>query len=440
MNKPKISVVGLGFVGLSLAVVNAKENFDTIGIDIDKEKLEKLCSGNPYFFEPKLKNYLNKSLKSKKIHFSDDLNEVLKTDITFLTVGTPSTAGGTIDLSQLRKVVAKLSKILKKKKSTHLIVVKSTVVPTTTSQVVAPVFKTLKNVRVVSNPEFLREGNSINDLQKPHLIVIGESNKKDGDILERYYKIFYKKTPEILRVDLSSAEMIKYSNNAFLATKISFINSIANLCQQLPNMDVNKIAYAIGKDSRIGSEFLKAGPGFGGSCLPKDISALIGFTKKYDKTNKLFKAVKEVNNHQALQIFQMLKELNLFSPSKTISILGLAFKANSDDIREAVSLRIVKHLLKKGLKIKVHDPMAMNNFQKIFGPKVIYCKTIPDCLKNSDCCIILTEWDDFKNLKPSIFSKNMHKSNIIDARRVLEPSNFTKLNFRAIGLGPQAVN
>jgi len=440
MNKPKISVIGLGFVGLTLAVVNAKENFETIGIDIDKEKLEKLRSGKPDFYEPKLKNYLNKSLKTKKIHFSDDLNQVLKTDISFITVGTPSTANGAIDLSYLKKVVVNLSKILKNKKSTHLIVVKSTVLPTTTLQMVSPVFKKIKNVRVVSNPEFLREGNAINDLEKPHLIVIGESNRKDGDILEKYYKMFYKKIPEILRVDLTSAEMIKYTNNAFLATKISFINSIANICQKLPNVDVNKIAYAIGKDSRIGSEFLKAGPGFGGSCLPKDISALIEFTKKYDKTNKLFKAVKEVNIYQASQILQIIKEMNLFASNKTISILGLAFKANSDDVREAVSIRIVKHLIKKGMKIKVHDPMAMNNFQKIFGDKIIYCKTIPDCLKNSECCLILTEWNEYKNLKPLIFSKNMHKSNIIDARRILEPSNFTKLNFRAIGLGPQAVN
>ena len=315
MNKPKISVVGLGFVGLTLTVVNAKENFETTGIDVDVRKLEKLLSGKPYFYEPKLKSYLNKSLKSKKIHFSEDLNEVLKTDITFLTVGTPSTTTGAIDLSQLKKVVSKLSKILKKKKSKHLIVVKSTVIPTTTTKNVAPVFKQLRNVKVVVNPEFLREGSAINDLEKPHLIVIGESNKKDGDILERYYKKFYKKIPEILRVDFSSAEMIKYTNNAFLATKVSFINSIANICQNLPNVDVNKIAYAIGKDSRIGSEFLKAGPGFGGSCLPKDISALIEFTNKFEKTNKLFKAVKEVNDEQALQIFKMLSDMNLFRAS-----------------------------------------------------------------------------------------------------------------------------
>jgi len=193
MNKPKISVIGLGFVGLTLAVVNAKENFETIGIDIDKEKIEKLRSGKPYFYEPKLKNYLNKSLKIKKIHFSDDLNQVLKTDISFITVGTPSTPNGAIDLSYLKKVVVNLSKILKNKKSTHLIVVKSTVLPTTTLQMVSPVFKKIKNVRVVSNPEFLREGNAINDLEKPHLIVIGESNRKDGDILEKYYKMFYQK-------------------------------------------------------------------------------------------------------------------------------------------------------------------------------------------------------------------------------------------------------
>ena len=435
MKKPKISVIGLGFVGLSLAVVNAKKGFDTIGIDIDKEKLKTLKAGKSDFFEPKLESYLRSGLKSKKLILTDDLKEILHTDMTFVTVGTPSTLEGKIDLTHLKKVISNLAKLLKKKKSEHLIIIKSTVVPTTTSKVVLPFFKKFKKTKVIVNPEFLREGNAINNLLKPHLIVIGAVNKREGDILEKYYKQFYKKLPENLRTDLVTAEMIKYSNNAFLATKISFINSIANICQNLPMVDVTKIAQAIGKDSRIGSQFLNAGPGFGGSCLPKDLSALIGFTGKFGDVNSFFKAVKSVNENQPMQIIQILKSMNLFKPKTTVSILGLAFKKNTDDIREAVSIKLIKKLIKKDLKIKVHDPMALENFQKVFGNKISYHKKIIDCLKNSSCCIILTEWEQYKKLQPAIFKKNMKKPSIIDARRILNPLKFSKLNFRAIGLG-----
>jgi len=302
MKKPKISIVGLGFVGLTLAVVNAKNGFYTIGIDNNKTKLEKISSNKPDFYEPKLERYLKETVRKKKIFFSDKLKDILKTDITFLCVSTPSTSQGKIDLSQLKKVALSLAKLLKNKKTKHLLVIKSTVIPSTTSKTILPIFKKMKNVRIVVNPEFLREGNAIKDLENPHLIVIGETDKKDGNDLEKYYKLFYKKLPEIIRTDLNTAEMIKYSNNAFLATKISFINSIANICQHIPNVDVNKIAYAIGKDSRIGPQFLKAGPGFGGSCLPKDLSALIEFTNKFGKINNLLKAVRDVNELQPNQI------------------------------------------------------------------------------------------------------------------------------------------
>lgn len=435
MKNPVISVVGLGFVGLSLAVASAKMKFDTYGIEINERKLKKLHSGKSDFYEPKLENYLKESLNSKKLFLTNELKDVLKTDITFLTIGTPSKNNGQIDLSQLKKVSSKLSKILKRKKSKHTIVVKSTVIPTTALSVISPMFKKLKNVSVVVNPEFLREGNALNDLFKPHLIVIGESNKNDGEVLEKYYKLFYKKSPEILKTDLTSAEMIKYSNNAFLATKISFINTIANICQNLPSVDVKKIAYAIGKDPRIGSQFLNAGPGFGGSCLPKDLSALIRFTEKFEKTNNLLKTVKEVNQLQPSKILQILNKMNLLKPKNRISILGVAFKKDTDDLREAVSIKIVKELLKKGLKISVHDPMALDNFKKIFGEKISYHSKINECLNNSDCCLILTEWDVYRKLQPSLFKKYMKKTNLIDARRVLEPEKFSKLNFKAVGLG-----
>lgn len=436
MKKTKISIIGLGFVGLSLAVTNAKEGFDTIGIESNKEKLKNLKLGKADFFEPKLNAYLKESVSKNKITFTENLNQILKTDITFITVGTPSTKEGKIDLSALKKVVSELYKILKNKPKNHLIVIKSTVVPTTTLQVIVPILKKLKNVGVVVNPEFLREGSAIDDLYQPHLIVIGSDDERHSKTLENYYKQFYKKMPELLRTDHTTAEMVKYSNNAFLATKISFINSIANICQQLPHVDVNTIAHAIGKDPRIGSQFLQAGPGFGGSCLPKDLSALINFTDKFHDLNGFFKAVENVNKLQSSQVVQMLKSMKLDS-KKVIAILGLAFKKDTDDLREAVSIKLVNYLLKKQMKIKVHDPMALDNFKNIFKDKITYHNKIEDCLKGANCCILLTEWDVYKKLKPETLRKNMKDLNIIDARRILTPSKFNGFNFKAIGLGPR---
>jgi len=434
LKKPKISVVGLGFVGLTLATVNANKGFETIGIDIDESKIKNLKKGNPNFFEPNLKKFLRKSLQKNYLTLTKNLENIIQTDITFLTVGTPTHPDGKIDLSQLKKVVSKLSKLLEKKKSKHIVVIKSTVIPTTTWKFISPKFKN-KNIGIIVNPEFLREGNAIKDLLEPHLIVIGESNNKHGDILENYYRVFYKKLPEILRTDYSTAEMIKYTNNAFLATKISFINSIANICQNIPKVDVNKVAYAIGKDSRIGNKFLNAGPGFGGSCLPKDLSALIGFTNQFGKINSLLRAVKEINDSQPTQIIRLLKNMRLFRPKKTVAILGLAFKKNTDDIREAVSIKLVKKLLKNKMNVKVHDPMAMINFRKIFGKKLTYCKTVKSCIMGTDVCIILTEWDEYTKINQNDLKKYMNNANLIDARRILNPEKFSKINFNAIGFG-----
>ncbi len=435
MKRPTISVIGLGFVGLTLAVVNARKGFNTIAIDIDKNKLRKYQQGIPDFYEPQLESYMKESVKAKKIVFTDDLNTVLKSDITFLTVGTPSLKNGKINLEHLKKAVSDVAKVLKKKHKRHIIIIKSTVIPTTTNELVIPLLRRCKNVGVVVNPEFLREGNAINDLLNPYVIVIGSDSERDGDAVERYYRIFYKKTPEILRTRPNTAEVIKYANNVFLATKISFINSIANICGWIPNTDVNVVADAIGKDPRIGSQFLKAGPGFGGSCLPKDLSALIEFSNKFGNSNTLFKAVKEINEKQPNKILELMKEMKVFERNKTIAILGLAFKRDTDDIREAVSVKLVNKLITNGLKVRVHDPMAINNFKSIFGNRVSYCETIGKCLKGANCCILITEWDQYKKLKPIDFTKKMNNTNIIDARRILDPEKFSNLNFKAIGLG-----
>ena len=435
MQSQKISVVGLGFVGLTLAAVNAKKGFNTIGIDIDQEKIRKLKRGIPDFFEPKLEKFLLSSMKNKKIIFSENFESILKTDITFVTVGTPSNKKGEIELKYLSNAIDEIIKVLKNKKKSHLIVIKSTVIPTTTTNEILPKTKNYKNIQVLVNPEFLRESSAIDDLLKPHLIVIGENDKKIGQKLVDYYNLFYTKVPEIIRTDFSSAELIKYSNNAFLATKISFINSIANICQNIPNVNVRTIAYAIGKDPRIGSLFLNAGPGFGGSCLPKDLSALINFSKNLGNTNSLLTEVKTVNQKQPQKIINLMEKMNTVKKNNIISILGLSFKKNTDDVRYSVSIEIVKQLLKKKVKIKVHDPMAMKNFEKIFEKEILYSKSIKDCLKESNCCLVLTDWDIFKKIKKQDLVKYMKTPALIDTRGIFEKRNFENIKFESLGLG-----
>ncbi len=439
MKKPRISVIGLGFVGLSIAVTNTKKGFITKGVDVDKTKIKNLKKGMPDFFEPNLQICLKKSLKSGLVEFTTNLEDsLLNSELSFLCVGTPSLKDGSMDLSYIKSATKRIYDILKNKKRYHLLVIKSTVLPQTTTKEIIPVFKDLikkEKMDVVTNPEFLREGNAISDVLSPHLIVIGEYNHKSGKLLENYYRKFYRKLPETIHTNITTAELIKYANNAFLATKISFINSLANLCQNLPGTDVNMIAKAIGKDPRIGPLFLQAGPGFGGSCLPKDLLAIINFSQKFDNAGILFKAVDQVNKNQPKRVIFLLDKMKLLHPKKTISILGLSFKKNTDDIRMAVSISIVKDLIKKGVKIKVYDPMAMENFRQLFFKKVTYCASINECLKDSDCCLILTEWDSFRKIAPNQFSKLMKKPNIIDARRILDPTKFSNFNFHAIGLG-----
>lgn len=437
--KEKISVVGLGFVGLSLVAVNAKNGFHTIGVDIDSNKISRLRARKSTFFEPNIDNLLNKQ-KNANVHFTTDFNYAVRnSEITFLTVGTPLMDGSNdVDLSYVMNAAKQIARAVKSKRKFHLLAIKSTVPPLTTEKFILPIFKDHiedKKMAVVTNPEFLSEGFAVSDLLNPHLIVIGSNSRQGSLILERYYRNFHKTPPEIMHTNIATAELIKYANNAFLATKISFINSIGALCQEIPGSDVNVVAKAIGKDPGIGPLFLQAGPGFGGSCLPKDLVGLIKFSQKLGKRSDLFRTVKEVNDSQIRCIIEMIDEQSILAEGYTIAILGLAFKNNTDDIREAASIRIVENLLKYKIKVKVHDPVAQKNFRQIFGAKISYSASTYECLEGADCCVILTEWDEYKSLKPIDFLRLMRTNNVIDARRVLVPNNFRDLNFKAIGFG-----
>lgn len=440
MTEYKISVIGLGFVGLSLAVANARAGFDTVGVDMDDKKIDKLKACIPDFVEPGMDTMLRESIDRQKIHFTTDIDYAIQnSEMTFLAVGTSLKSDDSkVDLSYVKNAVTQIALSLSGKESFHLLAVKSTVPPLTTESLILPAFKDLiegGKMDVVVSPEFLREGSAIVDIQRPHLVVIGSNGGRGATVMEKYCRDFYRAPPDIMHTNIPTAELIKYANNAFLATKISFINFVGSLCQNIPGADVNTVAHAIGKDPRIGSLFLQAGPGFGGSCLPKDLTGMIKLSHQLGENPDLLRAVMNVNDRQLDTIAAMMREQGILAEGNTVAVLGLAFKSGTDDVRGAVSVRMVDRLLECGLNVRVHDPMALQNFERIFGAKISYHASINECLKDSDCCVILTDWAGYKTLMPYNFQTQMRTTNIIDARRVLAAKEFQGMGFRAVGLG-----
>ena len=436
----RISVVGCGFVGLCLAVVSANRGAKVIAVDIDESKVNRIKAGDPTFYETGLKELLTQALKENLTITTDTDFAIKHTDITFVTVGTPSNPDGSANLHFVELAVRDIARSLKNKKERHMVVIKSTVTPTTTTNVIKPLLeresgKTVNgDIGLIISPEFLREGSAVYDTEHPHLIVIGSNENKSVDILESFYNDIYgKNLPEIIRTTPTSAELIKYANNSFLATKISFINTIANICQNVPGTDVKTIAYAIGKDPRIGPLFLQAGPGYGGSCFPKDVNAFINFSRKIGYEPLLISATHHVNELQPTKVLELIKkEIGVIS-GKKIAVLGLSFKKDTDDIRESVSIKLVNSLLENEAIVSAHDPMAIENSRKIFGNKITFHDDVNGCIENVDCCVIMTDWDVYKNMNEEVFYK-MKQCVIIDARRVLDATKF-KNNVRFVGMG-----
>jgi UDPglucose 6-dehydrogenase len=336
-----------------------------------------------------------------------------------------------------------MGKALHNKSTYHLVVIKSTVVPGTTQDLVKPILekeskkKCGQDFGLCMSPEFLRQGSAFEDTIRTDRIVIGEYDQKSGDTLEDLYKDFYaKNTPPTIRTTLSTAELIKYASNSLLATKISFINTIANICEKIPGADVKTVATAMGLDKRIGPLFLNAGLGYGGSCFPKDVKALMAYSKNLGYPLKLLDAVEGVNKTQPLKAIQFCKEQLGNLSGKRIAILGLAFKADTDDMREARAIPIINQLTKEGALVSAYDPVAIPIAKTIFKNKIQYASSAISCLKNADCCIIVTEWNEFKKLAPDDFIKNMKQPILIDGRRIYNPETFkTKMQFTALGLG-----
>ena len=316
--------------------------------------------------------------------------------------------------------------------------------PGTTQDLVKPILEKESKKKCGSdfglcmNPEFLRQGSAFEDTMHTDRVVIGEYDRQSGDALETLYKDFYgENMPPTIRTTLSTAELIKYASNSMLATKISFINTMANLCEKIPGADVKVVATAMGLDKRIGPLFLNAGLGYGGSCFPKDVKALIACSKNLGYRLKLLEEVENVNKSQPLKAVEFCKELLGSSlKGRRVAILGLAFKADTDDMREARAIPIINQLVKEGAAVVAYDPVAIPIAKAIFKSKIQYAASTVGCLKNADCCILVTEWDEFKKLKPEDFTKNMKHPILIDGRRIYDPEEFKKkMKFKAIGLG-----
>lgn len=444
MEKPSISIVGTGYVGLCTAVGFASKGYETVASTHNREKAVLINKGVPPFYEPDLQEKLLNVVKNEYLRCVTNREEsVLNTDITFITVATPSQTDGSINLRHMKDSAIEIGETLNKKDSYHLVVVKSTVVPGTTENVIEPLLEKNSNKQCGSdfglcmNPEFLREGSALHDTLHPDRIIIGEHDKKSGGVLDALYKEFYgEETPPTIRTNLPTAELIKYANNAFLATKISFINTIANICEKIPRADVTTVAKGIGLDRRIAPQFLRAGLGYGGSCFPKDVKALIAFSNQLGYSPTILQAVEEVNEDQAKHAVEKAKEKLTELEGKRIAILGLAFKPNTDDMREARSLPIINQFLKEGASITAYDPIAIPNAKLILKNRIRYASSPIDCLKDADCCIIVTEWQEFRKLTPEDFTRNMRKPVVIDGRRIYNAEEFSQeLKFASIGLG-----
>jgi len=435
----KIGIVGLGFVGLSLTSVLASKKFNVIGIDVDKEKCRSILNGVSPFFEPDLEKTLKKGLKNK-LQIASDISVVQDCDLIFVTVGTPQNKTGAIDLSIIKNAMLSLGKSIRKSKKQQIILIKSTVVPGTMKDIILPILeknskkKAGRDFGLISNPEFLQESTAIKDTKFPHAVVLGGYRTKFMKKVKNFFTKLHPNVPIII-TNHQTAEMIKYANNSFLATKISFINQLSSICQKIPGANVDDIAKTIGLDARIGGLFLNAGPGYGGSCLPKDMKALIKFAKMTGVEPALLNAVEEVNTKQLDQIISITKKRLGSLSGKRITVLGTAFKPNTDDIRDSIAIELIKKLLRKKAKITIHDPKALENTRKIFGNKINYSRLVGDALSKSQCVILMTQWKQYEKLGNNEF-KRMTKKIVIDGRRMLSGKQLD-VDYFAIGLGKE---
>ena len=436
-----ITMLGTGYVGLVSGTCFSEFGFDVCCVDKDKDKINNLKNDIIPIYEPGLQNLVKKNKNSGRLSFSNDIDQnIKKADIVFIAVGTPSRRGdGHADLTYVYEAAEKIAKNL----DGYTVIVNKSTVPVGTGAEVKNIIKKINPdalFDVVSNPEFLREGNAIEDFMRPDRVVVGIETEKAKQLMSIIYKPLYLIETPILFTDLNTAELIKYSANAFLAVKISYINQMSDLCEKV-GADVHDVAKGIGLDKRIGSKFLHPGPGYGGSCFPKDTLALVQTAKEYDLNLSLVETVVQYNKQRKSDMAdKIIEAFNNNCQNKKISILGLSFKPETDDMRDSPSLDIIPILKEKGFDISVFDPVAMDEAKKLLK-NIEFSNNIEECLQNSDGLVILTEWNEFRGLSATRLKKVMKGNILIDLRNSLNPDSFKKSGFNLIQLGrPKKTN
>ncbi len=429
----KIAVIGTGYVGLVTGTCFAETGNPVTCIDIDSDKIKKLNGGTITIYEPGLEPLFKRNLHQNRLFFTTNLEEGIKeAEIIFLALPTPPEEDGSADLQYILKVADELGALLDRY---TVIVDKSTVPVGTAAKVSQAIAKKAKaSFDVVSNPEFLREGVAVDDFMKPDRVVIGSDSSQAKALMQQLYAPFVRQGNPIIFMDVKSAELTKYAANAFLATKITFMNEIANLCSLL-GADVDAVRQGIGTDTRIGKRFLFAGTGYGGSCFPKDVQALSKSAKEVAYDFDMLKAVIKVNNQQKIKLIDPIKSHLGPLKKKIIAIWGLAFKPYTDDIREAPALVNIQLLLDEGVTLRVYDPEAMNNVQELMGNQIYYAKNQYDALEDVDALLIMTEWPIFRTPDFNIVASKMKNKVIFDGRNLYDLKHMKKLNFTYYSIG-----
>ncbi len=432
----KISIFGVGYVGLTTAACLANLGHNIICVDVDQEKIKSLEEGKIPFFEPGLPELVAQNRKRGRLLFTTNAVEAINFgEIIFNCVNTPSREDGSADLQSVFSVAKIIGEYLTGYK---VIVNKSTVPPGTarkTAEIIAENCKQAIDFDIVANPEFLREGNAIRAFNYPDKIVLGSGSDRALSIMRRVYSGRLRTYLPIVETDWETAETIKYANNTFLATKISFINEMANICDEV-GADIKIVALALGLDYRISPRFLNPGVGYGGSCFPKDVKALIATARQQGYQARLFEEVDAVNERQKKRAAQRIKKVfNGDIEGKTFTVLGLSFKPKTSDMREAPSIVIINELLAAGAKIKAYDPAAMEEAKKIFGGEIRYCESIEEAVTGSSALLMVTEWDEFRSLNFSEIGKLMEEKIIFDGRNIYEPELIREEGFEYYGVG-----
>lgn len=428
-SQPIITVIGTGYVGLVTGACLAEFGNEVLCADINKDKIQTLNNNEIPFYEPGLKSLVTRNVEQKRLSFTHDVTDAIKqADIIFIAVGTPMSDNGAADLSAVQKVALSIAQHMD---SFKVIVTKSTV-PIGTgawiTQIMLEQGISADQFAVVSNPEFLREGSAINDFLFPDRIVVGTTSSEADDIMRHVYAYLLNQDIPYVSTNLETAELIKYGSNAFLATKISYINELAKVCD-VAGADVQVVAHALGLDQRINKHFLNPGPGFGGSCFPKDTQALLYTAQRYGINIHTVQAALDANESQKeIPVQKLLSLMDNGVQNKTIAILGLAFKANTDDIRYSPAIATISKLLELGASIQAYDPQAMESMKQEF-PFITYCASTQGAVRNADAVIIMTEWDDFKLMDIDQIGSLLKQRILVDARNIIEPALLHKYGF-----------